>query len=78
MASKKKTGAREKVSLFSTGTDENGNPTKWAYYTFRNKRNAEAKGKGKLELMKFDPRAWNPETQKYGMHVLHKEKKIAK
>ena len=78
MASKKKTGAREKVMLLSTGKDKDGNPTKWSYYTFRNKRNAEAKGTGKLELRKFDPRAWNADAGRNGMYVMHKEKKIPK
>jgi ribosomal protein L33 len=73
MASKKKTGAREKVMLLSTGVMEDGKPTKTAYYTFRNKRNMEAKGgkkSDKLELKKFDPRI--------GKHVVFKEKKIPK
>lgn len=70
MASKKKTGAREKVMLVSTATFEDGTPTKTAYYTFRNKRNMEAKGEGKLELKKFDYRIKK--------NVVFKEKKIPK
>jgi ribosomal protein L33 len=71
MAAKKKTGAREKVMMVSTATMPDGvTPTKTAYYTTRNKRNMEAKGEGKLELKKFDPRA--------GKHAVFKEKKIPK
>ena len=74
MASKKKTD--NKIKLVSTGKGANGKPTKYTYTTVRNKRNLQEKGKNKLELMKFDPRAFNTETGKCGMHVLHKEEKI--
>ncbi len=71
MASKKKTGAREKVMMLSTGLmPDEKTPSKTVYYTYRNKRNMEAKGEGKLELKKFDYRI--------GKHVVFKEKKIPK
>lgn len=66
--------SREKIMLQSTGTTETGNPTGTYYTTTKNKRNTETK----LCIKKFDPRAWNPEKSKYGMHVLFKEKKIPK
>ncbi len=69
---------REKIMLASTGKTKEGNPTGTFYTTYRNKRNMEAKGNGKLELKKYDRRAWNETTNKCGMHVVFKEKKIPK
>ncbi len=65
---------REKIMLESTGTDKEGNPTKYFYTTYLNKRNTTEK----LELMKYDPRAWNEATGRYGKHVKFKQKKIPK
>ncbi|OGO95565.1 MAG: 50S ribosomal protein L33 [Coxiella sp. RIFCSPHIGHO2_12_FULL_44_14] len=65
---------REKIQLASTGKTKQGNPTGTFYTTVKNKRNSA----DKLELKKYDPLAWNAETQKAGMHVLFKEKKIPK
>ncbi|HSW90205.1 MAG TPA: 50S ribosomal protein L33 [Patescibacteria group bacterium] len=56
---KAKKGPRGIIALKSS---ESGNIT---HYTTRNKRNQQEKGKGKLELMKYDP--------KLRKHVLHKE-----
>lgn len=58
---KAKKGPRQPVALKSTVS---GHIT---HYTTRNKRNEREKGKGKLELMKFDP---TPGIRK---HVLHRE-----
>jgi len=68
-----KASAREKIQLRSTGKTEKGKPTGYFKTTVSNKHNTE-----KLELMKFDPRAWNPETKKCGMIVKFVQKKIAK
>lgn len=68
MASK----GREKVKLVSTGLTEAGKDTGTFYTTSRNKKTSDKK----LELKKFDPRAFNKETGKKGMHILFKEEKI--
>lgn len=68
-----KAGLREKVQLRSTGTKKDGKPTGY-FKTLRVNKRAEKK----LELMKYDPRAFNPETGKVGMRVLFKQKKISK
>ena len=65
---------REKVMLESTAKNKKGKPTKFSYTTYKNKRNTA----DKLELKKFDPRAWDAERQKCGMQVVFKEKKIPK
>lgn len=69
-----KTGPRIKIMLLSTGKNQKGNNTGYFYTTYKNTRNTP----DKMNIMKFDPRAWNPETQKAGMMVLFKEKKIPK
>lgn len=68
-----KAGVREKVQLRSTGTNAKGKPTGYFKTLTANKRSEK-----KLELMKYDPRAWNPDTKKIGMRVLFKQKKISK
>lgn len=68
-----KAGSREKVQLRSTGTNQKGKPTGYFKTLTVNKRAEE-----KLELMKYDPRAYNIKTGKLGMRVLFKQKKIAK
>lgn len=70
-----KAGAREKIQLRSTGLKKDGKSTGYFKTTVVNKRNAEDK---KLDLMKFDPRAWNEETGKLGKRVLFKQKKLPK
>lgn len=63
----------------STGVGKNGKPT--GYFKTTTKRTKVAPGGSKiekLELMMYDPRAWNPKTNKFGMHVLFKEGKIKK
>lgn len=68
-----KAGSREKVQLRSTGKSKSGNPTGYFKTLSVNKR-----AEKKLEVMKYDPRAWNEETGKVGMRVLFKQKKISK
>lgn len=60
--------------LASMGKTKEGNPTGTFYTTYKNKTNSP----DKLLLKKYDPRAWNPKTQRNGMHVDFKEKKIPK
>ena len=68
MASK----VREKIKLVSTGKKKDGKPTKTYYTTTKNKRNVTEK----INIKKFDPRAFNPETSKCGAHVIFKEDKV--
>ncbi|MDR1012357.1 MAG: 50S ribosomal protein L33 [Coxiellaceae bacterium] len=68
MASK----VREKIKLISTGKTRIGKPTKTFYTTTKNKRqNVE-----KINIKKYDPRAFNPKTNKTGMHIAFKEDKL--
>ena len=69
-----KTGPRIKIMLLSTGKTKEGKDTGYFYTTYKNTRNTTEK----LNIKKFDPRAWNPATGKYGMVVVFKEKKIPK
>lgn len=64
---------REKIMLLSTGKTKVGKPTGTYYTTAKNKQMAD-----KLSRSKYDPRAWNAETGKCGMHVDFKEKKLPK
>ena len=68
-----KAGQREKVQLRSTGLNQKGKPTGYYKTLSVNKRSEK-----KLELMKYDPRAFNPETGKVGMRVIFKQKKLPK
>ena len=68
-----KAGSRERVQLRSTGLNQKGKPTGYFKTLTVNKR-----AEKKLELMKFDPRAWNAATGKPGMRVVFKQKKISK
>ena len=70
----KKSGVREKIMMLSTGKTKDGRDTGFFYTTQKNKRNTP----DKLELVKFDPRAWNESTGRYGQYVKFKEKKIPK
>ncbi len=63
---------REKIRLVSTGKDMNGNATKTFYTTMKNRRNHPEK----INIKKYDPKAYNVETGKVGMHVVFKEEKI--
>lgn len=69
-------GDRVKVKLVSTGKKENGENT--GFYTtttvsVKPKRGVKPE---KLEIKRFDPRAYNKETGKIGMHVIFKQDKI--
>jgi large subunit ribosomal protein L33 len=68
MASK----VREKIKLVSTGKNKEGRATKFFYTTTKNKRNVTEK----INIKKFDPRAYDPQTGKRGLHVIFKEDKI--
>ena len=68
MASK----VREKIKLVSTGKTQSGRATGTYYTTSKNKRTMTEK----LQMKKFDPRAFNATTNKTGMHVIFKEDKI--
>ena len=70
----KKTGPRIKIMLVSTGKNKAGRSTGYFKTTYKNTRNTEAK----LNIKKFDPRAWNKTLDKKGMYVTFKEKKIPK
>jgi len=69
-----KSSVREKIMLKSTAKNKNGNPTGTAYYTYKNKRNTP----DKIELLKYDPKAFDPATGKIGFRVKFKERKIPK
>lgn len=64
---------REKIMLASTGKTKAGKPTGTYYTTAKNKQLPE-----KISIKKFDPRAYNVNTGKNGMHVEFKEKKLPK
>jgi len=66
-----KKGVATKIRLVSTATSEKGTPTGYTYYTRKGKNVAE-----KLTQNKYDPRAFNKETGKRGMHVPFEEKKM--
>ena len=78
MAQRKKSSRgktpRIKVMMVSTGTNQLGKPTKYCYFMYKNTRNTT----DKMEMNKFDPKAWNTETKKFGKVVLFKEKKVPK
>lgn len=60
------------IKLASTGLKENGEKTGYFKTTTKNKSNTP----GKIEIKKFDPRAFNKETGKKGMYVTFKEEKV--
>ncbi len=69
---------RVKIKLVSTGTTEKGSKTGF-YKTTTKRSKPKSGGTGKLEKLEkkcFDPRAFNKETGKLGMHVVFKEDKI--
>ena len=63
---------RDKIKMASTGTTKAGKKTGTFRTTTKNKRTMAEKFKQKY----FDPRAYNAETDKIGMHVLFEETKI--
>ena len=63
---------RDKIKMASTGTTKAGKRTGTFRTTTKNKRTMAEKFKQKY----FDPRAYNPETGKTGMHVLFEETKL--
>ncbi|OGT60145.1 MAG: 50S ribosomal protein L33 [Gammaproteobacteria bacterium RIFCSPHIGHO2_12_FULL_43_28] len=63
---------RDKIKMVSTGKTKAGKKTG----TFRTTTKNKKKTTEKLALKSYDPRAYNPETGKNGMHVLFEEGKI--
>ena len=63
---------RDKIKMLSTGLTKAGKKTGTFRTTTKNKRTMTEKFKKKY----FDPRAYNPETGKSGMHVIFEETKI--
>lgn len=63
---------REKIKMVSTGTTKEGKKTGTFRTTTKNKRTMTEKFKKKY----FDPRAYNAETGKSGMHVMFEEGKL--
>jgi large subunit ribosomal protein L33 len=63
---------RDKIKMVSTGTTKDGKKTGTFRTTTKNKR----KTTEKLKMKHFDPRAYNAETGKCGMHVLFEETKL--
>lgn len=63
---------RDKIKMLSTGKTKVGKSTGTFHTTTKNKKSMTAKFKKKY----YDPRAYNPETGKNGMHVLFEETKI--
>ncbi|EKD73331.1 MAG: hypothetical protein ACD_45C00356G0004 [uncultured bacterium] len=63
---------RDKIKMLSTGTTKAGKKTGTFRTTTKNKRTMADKFKKKY----YDPRAFNPETGKTGMHVMFEETKL--
>lgn len=63
---------REKIKMVSTGTTKDGKKTGTFRTTTKNKRTMT----DKLRLKYYDPRAFNAETGKCGMHVMFEEGKL--
>lgn len=63
---------RDKIKMLSTGKTKDGKPTA----TFRTTTKNKKKTTDKLKMKHYDPRAYNAETGKSGMHVLFEETKI--
>lgn len=63
---------REKIKMVSTGTTKEGKKTGTFRTTTKNKRTSTEK----LKMKHYDPRAYNTETGKSGMHVMFEEGKI--
>jgi large subunit ribosomal protein L33 len=63
---------REKIKMLSTGKTKAGRPTG----TFRTTTKNKKKTTEKLKMKHYDPRAYNKNNDKAGMHVLFEETKI--
>jgi len=63
---------RDKIKMVSSGLTQAGKKTGTFRVTTKNKRTTTDKLKKKY----FDPRAFNPETGRTGMHVVFNETKI--
>lgn len=63
---------RDKIRMNSTGKTKAGKKTGYFRTTTKNKKTTTEK----LEKKYFDPRAWNEEAGRNGMHVVFKEGKI--
>jgi len=63
---------RDKIKMLSTGKTKAGKPTGTFRTTTKNKKLSTEKRKQKH----YDPRAYNAETGKSGMHVMFEETKI--
>jgi len=63
---------RDKIKMLSTGKTKAGKPTGTFKTTTKNKK----KTTEKLKMKHYDPRAYNAETGKNGMHVLFEETKV--
>ncbi|EKD72218.1 MAG: hypothetical protein ACD_45C00736G0007 [uncultured bacterium] len=63
---------RDKIKMLSTGTTKAGKKTGTFRTTSKNKRTMADKFKKKY----YDPRAFNTETGKIGMHVMFEETKL--
>jgi ribosomal protein L33 len=63
---------RDKIKMNSTGLTKEGKKTGTFRTTTKNKRTMTDKFKKKY----FDPRAYNAETGKSGMHVMFEEGKL--
>ena len=63
---------RDKIKMVSTGTTQEGKKTGTFRTTTKNKRTTT----DKLRFKYYDPRAYNPETGKSGMHVMFEEGKL--
>jgi large subunit ribosomal protein L33 len=62
-------GVRIKIRLVSTAKNKKNKPTGYFYTTYKNKRNTTEK----LQIRKFDPRAYDPATGQTGMMAVFKE-----
>jgi hypothetical protein len=67
---------RIRIKLNSTGTKKDGKKTGYYATTTKNPKPKNGVKPEKLRKRKFDPRAYNPETGKHGMHVEFVEDKI--
>ena len=63
---------RDKVKMVSTGLRKDGKKTGTFRTTTKNKRTTT----DKLRFKYYDPKAYNAETDKIGMHVIFEEGKI--
>ena len=64
---------REIIKMASTGKNKKGKPTGTFRTTKKNKRTKTEK----LRMKHYDPRAYNAETGKCGMHVYFEETKLS-